>query len=272
MTNIITIYTSVNSLVRGKDPITGHPLHFDDARKNVKKLLIEGVKVAAGIGGFIVVTRLMNQQDSSLAAAGVGALAIGGSLLLTSRVSVILYDATKITAGLVFFKKGCLDLAVYPAVASVKGIVESLSSLPSLSMPRLIYLPFVVIKNLALTYLSIGTGYFRLIGGALSLHGSLALMTSGDVKVPVVEISDDDDDDYPVVEMKPERRLIDRGIIHVVKKASYIVTRMFGYLAPNYRYTRNIETTESERSYSMEEMPPRPVSRTSKTAELAPAS
>ncbi len=253
--------TNISNIVGGINSLSDQRLHFNDARKNVKKLLIEGVKVAAGIGGFIAVSRLMARQNSSLSAAGVGALAIGGSLLLTSRVSVILHDAAKITAGLVLFRKGCLDFVVFPAVASVKGAF----SLPSFSIPRLIFLPFVAIKNLTLTYLSLGKCYLRFIGGAISLGGSMKLVTSGNVKVPVVENFEDDDD-----EIQPQRHPIDRGIISIVKGAAYIFTKMLRYPASNH--PRNIALTQRDRSFSPAEETPRRASPSRSSAEPVPSS
>lgn len=233
MDSMSEIFKSVNTLVRGEDSITHEPLYFRTARNHVKKVLIEGVKVAAGIGGFMAISRLMARQNSFASAVGVGAVAVGGSLLLTSRVSVILYDATKITAGLALFKIGCFDFCVLPAVASVKGV--------AFSMPRM--------NTLAL---AVGKGFCRFVAGALSFVGAVQLMTSGEVKNRVVT-KFDGDDELRMIEPRRQKHLIDRQITRVVKKAAEIITRMLGYPAPPSD-TRNLKAAKSE--YPHEEIRP----------------
>jgi hypothetical protein len=127
MTSISSLFNSVSILVSGQDE-SYHSLNFESARKHVEKLCIGAAKIGVGIAGFIAVSYLMNQQASSLAAAGVCTVALGGSMLLASKVSIFFLDAIKITTGIVLLHKGFLNLLVSPAISWVKGPVKELDA------------------------------------------------------------------------------------------------------------------------------------------------
>ncbi|HEX4838849.1 MAG TPA: hypothetical protein VFU89_00220 [Rhabdochlamydiaceae bacterium] len=123
-----SIYESISSLARGREAQSHQPLDFQSAQKHVQKLCIGVAKLGVGIAGFIAVSHLMNQQPSSLAAAGVCTVALGGAMLLASKVSIFFLDAVKITTSIVLLHKGFLNLLVSPLISWVKGPVKELDA------------------------------------------------------------------------------------------------------------------------------------------------
>ncbi|HEX2580102.1 MAG TPA: hypothetical protein VHK67_06860 [Rhabdochlamydiaceae bacterium] len=221
MTNISSAYEAASILFNRQDPLTNRPLNFNSARKHVQKLCMEGAKVAVGIAGFAAVSYLMNQQASSMAAAGVCAAVLGGSLLLASRVSVFFHDAVKITTALVLFQKGFLNLIGYPVVASVKGLVAR-----SITVPPPGDIPVSLVTKLFSAYFS-PLCHFVLGGFSLALAVNLgkdgsSLVTQGKG-------------------FQPQKHLIDRGIIALTKPITYIVTRVLGYSASNHEVPKDAQ-------------------------------
>lgn len=200
MTNISSIYESFSSLANGRNALwpgalSHQPLNFNLARKHVQTLLIEVAKVGVGIAGFIAVSYLMNQQASSLAAAGVCAVALGSSLLLASKVSTFFLDALKITTAIVVFQKGFLNLLAFPAFSSVIGPVKGLGAC------------------------SVTNAVCRFVGGMFSFFLAFSLADSGSFS-----LSYSTDRAFQAPE-----HLIDRKIMAAINLIALISTRILGY-------------------------------------------
>ncbi len=200
------------NLYKGKDYYSGFRIDEQDAKKNAKSVLTELAKVSIAVGGFFAISAVMKRMPSPLSAWGAGSFLLGGALFFSPKISIILRDASFMTAGLFVLQKGFVDVLVVPFVQSVKaaGLCLYHARLASIWQNLSVNILFSGVLYIGQ---KIGMGFLRGIG-PVSLSVAYSLIPAKSEKV------------------SKSQKAIDKAIFKCIKKVASFIGSFFARPLP----------------------------------------